>query len=383
MGKPQIHVLIDTTPLLYATTGIKSYTNGLCNAAQVYNQRPCMPIRFILCPNLEWISTTFFQGKLPKWKRYLFHSLLFIWKQLILPIVALVYRIDIIICPDFIAPMITFGIFKIAVIHDAFLWKTPDNYGLRWLKLTLFLLYKGIRNNAAVLTTSFYSKEKIQPYISSKIPIDVLYQYHGVHRQPDPIKPFALKELGMSPNKYILHVGYFDKRKNLTTLVKAFEHFDNQIKGYKLVLAGGRSWNHENDDFENIKELIAKCGLKNKVLLPGYTDDKSLSQLYAKAQMYVFPSLDEGFGIPILEAMRHETPVIVSDSGALTEIGQNAVISFKTLDHLDLTDKMISMAQNPRIRTQLVEKGKKRVSMFTKNGFIEKLEHIVISHYKK
>ncbi|MFY0626305.1 MAG: glycosyltransferase family 4 protein [Reichenbachiella sp.] len=383
MGKRQIHVLIDTTPLLYTITGIKSYTNGLCEAAQVYNQRPSMPIRFILFPNLGWLNTTFFKGELPKWKRYLFHSLLFTWKQFILPIVALFYRVDTIICPDFIAPTFTFGIFKVAVIHDAFLWNNPENYGIHWLKFTLSSLLMGIKNNATVLTTSFYSKEKIRPYIPSKIPIEILYQYHGVHRHTEPNMLPTLKEFGLTSGKYILHVGYFDKRKNLATLVKAFEHFDHQIKGYKLVLAGGRSWDHENDDFENIKELIAVRGLKHRVLLPGYIDDKTLSQLYAKAEMYVFPSLDEGFGIPILEAMRHDTPVIVSDSGALTEIGQNAVISFKTLDHLDLADKMISMVQNPELRTQLIEEGKKRVLMFTKNGFIEKLEHIVISHYRK
>jgi len=112
-------------------------------------------------------------------------------------------------------------------------------------------------------------------------------------------KPAVKKE------KIILNVGAIQKRKNIMRLVKAFEAME---PGWKLVLAGSQGYGAAE-----IMDRIEKSPCRQSILLPGYVTDLQLRSLYGRASMFVFPSLDEGFGIPVLEAMANGVPVITSN----------------------------------------------------------------------
>ena len=121
--------------------------------------------------------------------------------------------------------------------------------------------------------------------------------------------------------KYILHVGTFERRKNLLTLIKGFKILKDELKvDYKLVLAGSTYINGDNKVLLEIKKYIKENNLFNSILMPGYIDKKKALYFYNNSLMYVFPSIDEGFGIPLIEALKLKVPVICSDIPILEKL---------------------------------------------------------------
>jgi glycosyltransferase involved in cell wall biosynthesis len=116
----------------------------------------------------------------------------------------------------------------------------------------------------------------------------------------------------------VLHVGAIQKRKNLPLLIDAFERLD---AGWRLVLAGSQGYGAEQT-----MERIARSPARERIELTGWVDDQQLEQLYRRARIFAFPSLDEGFGIPVLEAMARGIPVVTSDRGALREVAGTAAV---------------------------------------------------------
>ena len=176
---------------------------------------------------------------------------------------------------------------------------------------------------------------------------------------------------------YILHIGTFEKRKDLLTLVKAFKLFkDNTKSNHKLVLAGSKYINGDKEVYKTIKKYISKNNLESSVLMPGYIKKKQAVYYYNNAFSYVFPSIDEGFGIPLIEAMRAQVPVICSDIDIFKEIGNNSVIYFRKKDEKDLYDKLRLIFTNQDIIENLISKGNKRASLFNQKNFIKGFEKL-------
>jgi len=116
----------------------------------------------------------------------------------------------------------------------------------------------------------------------------------------------------------VLHVGAIQKRKNLPVLIDAFERLD---AGWRLILAGSQGYGAEET-----LERIARSPARERIELTGWVDDQQLERLYQRARIFAFPSLDEGFGIPVLEAMARGIPVVTSDRAALREVAGTAAV---------------------------------------------------------
>src|SRR5690606_31751108 len=129
--------------------------------------------------------------------------------------------------------------------------------------------------------------------------------------------------------KFILHVGTLEKRKNLVRLIEAF-HLLRQSghDDYSLVLVGQPSPKSDMDGSAEILQARSRLGLEQFVLMPGYASDGDLAYFYRYAQLYAFPSINEGFGLPVIEAFHHQMPVIVANNTCLPEVGGDAVLSF-------------------------------------------------------
>src|SRR5690606_14442962 len=200
---------------------------------------------------------------------------------------------------------------KVSVIHDAFFWESPEHYNPLWLKVYLTMLKWGLRNNAQVITISEYSKKQLQKHLNIPfLPIQVVYPSSNI--QSKEIK-YLKNPLLNSP--YFLHVDNMEIRKNLLVLVEAFARLveEEGLKDHKLVLAGQRGPRKTLDDYENILSLIKQLQLEDRVILPGYVDQQELENYYRHAIAYVFPSLNEGFGMPLLESFSYGLPVIVAN----------------------------------------------------------------------
>ncbi|TFV95551.1 glycosyltransferase family 1 protein [Algoriphagus kandeliae] len=369
-------VLLDLQYLNVATSGIKTYMMELAKAARRYNH-----------PDVHWIFThepekqaadnnyKFPQSKI---QRLNYHLDYLRWKEFQLPDLVKKHKPDVLICPDFVSPAASLNCRRLTVFHDAFFWQMPQNYPRWWRKYFLNLIAKGLKENTEIITTTYYSKKSLIQYLGNDWPIAVIYQAPKMLH--DPSEPAILKNHQLEKDGYFLHIGTFDRRKNLPLLVKAFAGFLTQTgSDKKLVLAGGPGQSKQMDDFPIVKKLVEELQLENQVILPGYVSDGAVKALYSQAFAYVFSSENEGFGIPIVESMGFGVPVIHSDQEALLEVADGAGMPFQTGSLEDLTKKMILLSQENGLRTQLIEKGKKRAEDFSAKKFIEAFHQVILN----
>ena len=180
--------------------------------------------------------------------------------------------------------------------------------------------------------------------------------HHGVRLAGEP--PPGTRE------KIILHVGAIQHRKNLSRLVDAFERVD---RDWQLVLAGSEGY--------GAPEILAKIANSpgyERVRVLGYVSSAALAAWYRRAAIFAFPSLDEGFGMPVLEAMAAGTPVLASNRSAIPEVAGDAAWLVNPEDTEELTSALVGLTRNPDQRAELARRGLTRASQFTWADAIEK-----------
>ena len=159
---------------------------------------------------------------------------------------------------------------------------------------------------------------------------------------------------------YILYVGTVQPRKNIQVLLEAYKKLLKAHPHYKLVIVGKMGWL-----FGDIFEKVLEMGLEDKVIFTGYVSNIQLASLYKKAACFVFPSLYEGFGIPLLEAMSYKCPVIASTAASLPEVGGDACLYFDPHDPNQLAKKIVEIIESDDLRKTWVKKGLERVKQFS------------------
>ncbi len=191
--------------------------------------------------------------------------------------------------------------------------------------------------------------------------IRVVYSgVNGLHPVKDTGRVDALRERLGIPGPYLLHVGSIQPRKNLVRLVEAFAEVQNVIEGLSLVLAGQWSWG-----YRHLSDRVEALSLSERVVMPGYVADEDLPALYSGAAVYAFPSLYEGFGFPVLEAMACGTPVVCANTSSLPELVGNAALTVAPTDGTGLAEALRRVLTDPALRKELVTLGFKRVKLFT------------------
>ena len=352
---------IDIRDLRIAKTGTKTYLEELCKAFRRRQNDHQLVFYFIdtLIP--------VYNGK-NKLLRLVEQFRFLGWKQCTLPIIALIRNCDILFCTDYFVPFFNFGMIQVPVFHDAFFWEYPTHYNRYWLLLFKKLAIPAAGRSPIIITTTQYARDRIAYYsgINSEKIIPVYEAPKEIANLPETTISNELKEKLATTIPYFLHVGSFEKRKNLGILFKALKSI-NQKGGsvYSLVLVGGSGPKSDMDDTPHIQTLIEEYAAFVPVLRTGYVPDHLLPALYQNAFAYVFPSINEGFGLPILEAFKYKIPVLVSDNTCLPEVGGNAVISFDPFSEADLTKKMLSFINTPDLRLELISKGTQRLSLFS------------------
>ena len=167
---------------------------------------------------------------------------------------------------------------------------------------------------------------------------------HGVHPPPESQQP---------REKLVLFVGALQTRKNLVRLIEAFEAMPPD---WRLVLAGAPSGFGADAILERVHARIE---------VTGYLPAPQLEQLYARASIFAFPSLDEGFGIPVLEAMAHGLPVITSNCSALPEVAGDAALLVDPRNSADIAAALTRLATDADLREQLAARGRERAKIFS------------------
>ena len=253
----------------------------------------------------------------------------------------------------------------VITIHDlAFKYFSQYFPLLDRLKLDFFT-ETAVKRANKIIAISETTKQDILKFYPKTNPEKIKVIYHGVDQKVFSQKTTlekarkVLKKYKIKA-KYLLYVGALQPRKNLETLVEVFEQIKkNGDKELQLVLAGAPAWKTER-----FLKKIKKSKFRKDIILTGKVSFEDLPVIYQKAQMFVFPSLYEGFGIPILEAWASKIPVIVADNSSLKEIGGEGVLKFITQDSDDLFKKINILLKRDIIKKELIEKGTKRLAEF-------------------
>jgi glycosyltransferase involved in cell wall biosynthesis len=288
------------------------------------------------------------------------------WTQLGLPLNLFVSRPkpDVFFSPTHYAPRFSpvptvVSIMDLAFLRFPELFNKSDMYQLtNWTKYS-------VKKATKILTISNSSRNDIiETY---QIPSErVLTIYPGI-KQTVSLQPrvYAMNELKAKYNisdNYVLFVGTLQPRKNISRLIEAFskikvEH--TQYKDLQLVVIGKRGWL-----YEEILEAPKKFDIENKVKFLEGINDEELAIFYKHALCYVLPSLYEGFGLPVVEAMKHGCPVITSNISSLPEAGGDAALYVDPEDVDDIAKKVTMLVKDKELRKELAEKGKKQAAKF-------------------
>jgi glycosyltransferase involved in cell wall biosynthesis len=201
--------------------------------------------------------------------------------------------------------------------------------------------------SAAVIAVSAFTGSQVVSLLGVE-PSKVHVVHHG-------IRPLALP--AVARENVILNVGAIQKRKNIARLVEAFETVD---PAWRLVLAGSSGYGSAE-----ILARIEKSPARGRISVPGYVSPSELAAWYARAQIFAFPSLDEGFGMPVLEAMAAGVAVVASNRSALPEVAGEAALQVDPESVEALGQALGGLTRNEELRRELVQRGTARARLFT------------------
>jgi glycosyltransferase involved in cell wall biosynthesis len=285
-------------------------------------------------------------------------------EQLIFPYVLGRARLDLMHFPHFNAPILYRGNI-VVTIHDLILTFYPGKSAVSGFKEFAYKTTLGSVVNKAkrIIAVSKHTKKDLIELMG----IDeekITVVYNGVDevffekQSPEKIKETA-KKIGI-PGKYLLYLGLHREHKNLGRLVRAFGEMVSRGYPGTLVL-GGKEDPRTNEAREAVREL----GLKNRVIFPGHMDFSDVLPLIQGAEIYVMPSLYEGFGLPILEAMASGVPVAASKTTSLPEVGGKAVQYFHPLRVDVMARAMEEIVKSKRIQAEMIRLGYEQVKKFS------------------
>ena len=253
---------------------------------------------------------------------------------------------------------------SVLTIHDMTLWLYPSFHPRRRLLTMRPIIPKAARQAKAIIAVSRSAKKDIVRILD--VPpekVKVIYEAPGAEFRPmngSPDLGFAKKIFDL-PEEFILHVGTLEPRKNLVRLLEAFAELRlNGAMKHHLVFVGKAGWG-----FNNIFATVEELGIEQYVSFLDYVPSRWLAAIYNLADVLIYPSLYEGFGLPLVEAMASGTPVITSPNGALREIAADAAAYVEPEEVSSIIEILNMVLSNKSVRYDLAEKGLARSAGFS------------------
>jgi len=284
-----------------------------------------------------------------------------VWQQRVLPRLAKNAGCAILHSPAMLCPL-QCDMPIVYTVPDIYIVRSPGAFPLWQRNIMNRLFHRCVERADIIIAISQFTKNEIlelYPHISEE---KVIVTWLGVHERFKPVSA-ELKE--MVRRKYalnrpfVLAVSTIEPRKNLITLIRAFARIKDRTE-HDLVLAGPYGWGSKE-----LYSLITNLGLDDRVRFTGYVDIEDLPAVYNLADIFVYPSLYEGFGLPPLEAMACGCPVITSDVASLPEVVGDAAEKLDPFDVEALACSMEKFLQDAGLRQEFTAKGLRRASCFT------------------
>lgn len=357
---------IDVTAALTQGGGIGRYTRELVQALviqetganfRLFSARPpaALPVPQPL-PQAD--NVDFFPTRLSERWLYRFWYRL----RLPLPVQWKTGKLDLFHSPDFVLPPVNGRIPTLLTVHDLSFIHYPDTFPPALVNYLNQVVPWSVGRATHILADSRATKDDLLEFWRVS-PEKVTVLYSGVN--PD-FKPATVEQetavrekynLGNTP--YLLGVGTIQPRKNYQMLIQAFQPVAARFP-HNLYIAGGKGWL-----YDEMMAEISRQGLDGRVRFIGFVADADLPMLYSGASLFLFPSIYEGFGLPLLEAMACGVPVVTSNVSSLPEVVGETAVQLSPFDKQVWTDAMLNLLLDPLEREKLTSDGFKRVTLFS------------------
>jgi len=252
---------------------------------------------------------------------------------------------------------------KIVTVYDLFFMDFPAFVQGEARKNFAQKIENSLHRADGILVISQFVKDQILNRFSlneEKIKVVYLGVDPDFTNKPSVAQTEIVKKKYALPSTFILFVGAIEPRKNLVKLVEALEFIHEKSYDVPLVIVGKKGM-----DYQNLKKKIEDIKLQSQVLFLDYLPEGDLKTLYHLASCLVFPSFCEGFGLPLVEAMASECPLVISRSPALPEIARDAALYFHPEDAVEMASQIITVLDDEDKRKILIEKGNQRVRDFS------------------
>ncbi|MCB8925245.1 MAG: glycosyltransferase family 4 protein [Ardenticatenaceae bacterium] len=358
---------IDVTAALTQGGGIGRYTRELVqalaavdaqNSYQLFSAKPpaTLPV-----PEPLPQTKNFVHKPAPLDERWLYR----LWYRLRLPLPVqwVTGQIDLFHSPDFVLPPVNGRIPTLLTVHDLSFVHYPHVFPERLVTYLNQVVPWSIGRATHILADSDATRQDLLN-IWQVPPEKVTVLYSGVHERFEPVEDGALitavrHKYHLQDWPYILSVGTLQPRKNYQMLIRAFALLADKVP-HHLVISGGKGWLYD----EMLAE-VERQGLTGRVHFIGFVDDADLPTLYSEADLFVFPSLYEGFGLPLLEAMGCGTAVLTSNSSSLPEVAGTAARQLPPTDEAAWTENMLALLTDIELRDKLVLAGLTQAKQFS------------------
>jgi glycosyltransferase involved in cell wall biosynthesis len=307
-----------------------------------------------------------------------------IWEQFALPRAAEKYGCEILHCTSNTAPIFC-KVPSVVTLHDIIYMESSalnimrskgtnyQKFGNIYRRLIVPMI---MRNSKKIITVSNFEKDCISSFFGFKNNDKLTAEYNGVSEYFKPVtdKDYLrlIKAKYNLPDQFFFFLGNTHPKKNTKGTLKAFSDFLKRTgSSMKLVML--------DYDQEELKKLLVEIGdvnLINKIVLTGYVANKDLPAIYSLSQLFLYPSLRESFGIPIVEAMACGVPVITSNTSSMPEIAGNAALLVDPYSSEEITEAMIKVYKNDILKNSMIQSGLSRAARFSWKSMAENVLNI-------
>lgn len=265
--------------------------------------------------------------------------------------------------------------FLVPLITDLAIFRMPKAYRISRVLWWRFQ-YRYVRKRAAFfLTVSEFTKNDlidlwhIPP---DKIRVIPCACPPHIHQEKNSVVLTALRKRYVLPEHFILFVGNSNPRKNLHRVIAAFDRAKEQADlPHQLIIAGEQGWKFDQED------AVRSIRYREDVRFIGFVSDADMSALYTAAELFIFPTLYEGFGIPVLEAQTCGTPVLTSDCTSLPEVAGDGAVYVNPYSEEDICKKMLEVLQNPELQAALKKAGYENVTRYSWIASAKTLDEVI------
>jgi len=372
-------ISIDLTSIPNQKTGVGKYAMALIKALGKFDNE-----------NYYWIFVKRNQAEDFNPKKKNFHIVLcsnilqskilrILWEQFILPLYIKRLKIDLLHSIHYTIPLFA-GCKVVVTFHDMTFFLYPKKHiFIKRIFFKLFIYISSWRANR-LIAVSESTKKDIIKFLGASNKIDVVYE--AVDSKYYPFKNESMTSMIMRKygifNKFILYVGTLEPRKNIVRLIQAYYNLiiKNNLT-HQLVIVGKKGWYYQ--EIFNIANKLNLNKNEQKIIFAGYVPEKELPFLYNAADLFLYPSLYEGFGIPPLEALACGVPVISSNVSSLPEVVGDAGMLIDPYNIQDIYQALHKLLNDDKLKKELKYKGLKRAQEFSS----EKLANETIKVYEK